>query len=422
MKILVLSSLYPPDYLGGYELACEDVMNRLRDRGHEAHILTARRRAVAPSLPPDDQWTHRVLDFVPLSQSQAQSIRGRAWREWTNNEACRYWVHSIQPDVVSVWDGWGLLPSLLTTLERTGRPMTYAVSSPWLIEYATTSHRWPAFWDADGSPGLRRTVKRALGSVLRNWIDRAMPIRAPNPDLRYAFFVSSALRDEYGRAGYDCEGAPIIHHGVDTGRFRTGGDRSWEPGVRLLVCGRVVPEKGFHTAIEALALMSSGDWGQDLTLDIVGPQPDPGYVSRLRRAIVQHELEDRVRFHRQVARERMPDIYNSHDVLIVPSTWEEPLALTMLEAMACGLPVVGTATGGSGELLEDGVTGLVFTAGDAGTLAAQLKRIQTVPGLARTLALSARKRVQRDFTIDKTVCLIESFLIDICTKKMPATN
>jgi glycogen(starch) synthase len=240
--------------------------------------------------------------------------------------------------------------------------------------------------------------------------------------LRRAFFVSNALRDEYARAGYDCEGAPIIHHGIDTGRFAPGSDRGGEPGGRLLVCGRVVPEKGFHTAIEALALLSASDWGLDLTLDIVGPQPDPDYVVSLRRLIEHLGAEGRVQFQYQVPRDRMPEIYNSHDVLIIPSTWEEPLALTMLEGMACGLPVVGTTTGGSKEILEDGVTGLVFIAGDAGSLAAQLKRIRMVPGLARDLSRAARQRVQRGFTIDKTVARIESYLIDISAKKTADAN
>ena len=410
MRILTVSSLYPPDCLGGYELACAETMNRLRGRGHEVHILTSQRRSETSPLLPDDRWTHRALDFAPLSQTQVEDIVTRARRERRNNQACRCWAHAIQPDVISVWDMWGLLPSLLTTLERTGTPLTYAISSPWVLDYVATPHRWPAFWSPDGSKGFKRWLKKTVGSLLRTWVDRTMPTGPPRPDLRRAFFVSHALRDEHSEAGWDCESSPIIPHGVDIEQFAPGSEIVGEPGGKLLVCGRVVPEKGFHTTVEALALLTTEDWARELTLDIVGPQPDPDYALLLRQTMAQCGVEDRVRFRRQVPRESMPGIYHSHDVLIFSSIWEEPFALTMLESMACGLPVVGTITGGSNEILEHGITGLVFSAGDATSLATQLRRVLTEPGLGYTLARRAQRRVRRDFTIEKTVARIEDFL------------
>ena len=106
----------------------------------------------------------------------------------------------------------------------------------------------------------------------------------------------------------------------------------------------------------------------------------------------------------------MPGLYAAHDALIFPSIWEEPFALTLLEAMACGLPVVGTTTGGSGELLEHALTGLVFEPGDAGSLCAQINRLRAEPGLGAALAERARRRVERDFAIEHTVAQVEAFL------------
>jgi glycogen(starch) synthase len=410
VRILAVSSLYPPDCLGGYELACAEIMSRLRGRGHEVHILTSRCSSDASSLPPDDRWVHSALDFAPLSQTQVEDIVTRARREWRNNKACRYWARAIQPDVISVWDMWGLLPSLLTTLERTGAPLTYAISSFWVLEYVATPHRWPAFWNADGSSGFRRWLPSTFRSLVRTGVDRTMPTAPPRPDLRRAFFASHALRVEHSEAGLNCEDAPIIHHGVDIERFAPGDEKAGKPRGSLLVSGRVVREKGFHTAIEALFLLTTEDGAQELTLDIVGPHPDPEYALSLRQMVAQRGLENSVRFQPQVPRKSMPDIYHNHDILIFSSTWGEPFALTMLEAMACGLPVVGTITGGSKEILEHGITGLVFTAGDAASLAGQLRRILTEVGLGRTLAHRAQKRVRQNLAIEKTVARIEDFL------------
>ncbi len=163
-------------------------------------------------------------------------------------------------------------------------------------------------------------------------------------------------------------------------------------------------------AIEALALLFRDGWDRPLTLDVVGPQPDSDYVESLRRSIARHGLERVVCFHRQSPREVMPDVYQAHDVFIFPSVWEEPFALTMLEVMACGVPVVGTTTGGSKEILEHGVTGLAFETGDAQSLAGQLRRILTEPGLGQFLAHNALRRVRQDFTIEQTVERVEGFL------------
>jgi glycosyltransferase involved in cell wall biosynthesis len=112
----------------------------------------------------------------------------------------------------------------------------------------------------------------------------------------------------------------------------------------------------------------------------------------------------------------MPAIYRDHDVFIFSSVWEEPFALTMLEVMACGVPIVGTVTGGSAEILDHEVTGLVYEAGEPESLAAQLKRMLDEPALRRTVARNALQRVRTDFSIERTVDRVEAFLVERCSK------
>ena len=66
---------------------------------------------------------------------------------------------------------------------------------------------------------------------------------------------------------------------------------------------------------------------------------------------------------RDAAREELPAAYRAADVFVFPSTWSEPFGLVPIEAMACGVPVVGSGTGGSGEFLIDGATALVPRSG-----------------------------------------------------------
>ena len=303
MRVMAVTSRYPPDYVGGYELACEDVTERLRARGHEVHVLTSRYSNVGSPASPNGAWVHRLLGFAPLAQSQAERIWTRTGREIRDNDACRDCIRRVRPNVITVWDLWGLLPSLLTTLERTGIPVTYAISSPWALDYASTPHRWQAFWDPSRSQGMWRWLKSLLRSGVGRWVDRASPILPSAPDLRRAFFVSRALRAEYARAGWDCADAPVIYHGIDAARFYPRLNRTGALGGRLLIAGRVVPEKGIHTAIEALRRLVSEHGDAAPSLDIVGPLPDTEYAKHLRQAMVRGHLEGgHVRFHEQVPR------------------------------------------------------------------------------------------------------------------------
>jgi L-malate glycosyltransferase len=101
------------------------------------------------------------------------------------------------------------------------------------------------------------------------------------------------------------------------------------------------------------------------------------------------------------------------DVLVFPSIAAEALPRMPQEAMACGLVVVGTTTGGTRELLLDGETGLTFPAEDDETLSNQLLRLAREPELRRRLAQAGRQTILEKFTMDRMVDEIESYLQEV---------
>lgn len=109
-----------------------------------------------------------------------------------------------------------------------------------------------------------------------------------------------------------------------------------------------------------------------------------------------------------------------HDVLVFPSEWEEPFARTVLEGMATGLPVIGALTGGTGEILVEGETGLTFAAGDSEGLARQIRRLAEEPALRRRLAANGRAVVASRFTLQRMVDELEAALAVMAGKPLPA--
>jgi hypothetical protein len=99
----------------------------------------------------------------------------------------------------------------------------------------------------------------------------------------------------------------------------------------------------------------------------------------------------------------MPGIFAAHDIFLFPSIWEEPLARVVQEAMACGLVVIGTDTGGTPELLAHGHNGLVFSAGDAPDLARSLETAIADQHRFASLSQNARRTVETHFTMERMI-------------------
>ena len=115
----------------------------------------------------------------------------------------------------------------------------------------------------------------------------------------------------------------------------------------------------------------------------------------------------------------MPEILTEHDILVLPSIWQEPLARIAQEAMACGLVVVATTTGGTAELIDDGDNGVLFEAGDAEMLASKIDNLATDRQLRFRLAKSGRKTVEERFSFERMVDEIEQHLRQVNAAGLP---
>jgi len=135
---------------------------------------------------------------------------------------------------------------------------------------------------------------------------------------------------------------------------------------RLVFFGRLVTEKGLWTLLEAFSLQKSA-----AKLELIGEGPLRG---ELKTFLSGSPLRKRVKLTGYVAPERLRDILVRSGLAIVPSIWQEPLGLVVLEAMACGLPVVASSVGGILEMVSDGVNGLLVPPGDPLALAGAIDR------------------------------------------------
>jgi glycosyltransferase involved in cell wall biosynthesis len=311
-------------------------------------------------------------------------------KERGNWAALRRLAAEFRPDVVYVWNPVGTSVSMAAALPALGTPTAYYVFDEWMARGDDLVLR---FWKEGG--GAARVAAAA-----------GMPALSGGVAFRNVQFGSAYLAEAVRAAGVRTEGARTIHWGIDPDAFPYRAERRPQAR-RLLFVGQVLPHKGVHTLVEAMALLGSS---APVTLTIAGDADNP-YGHELRQRVRELKLEETVSFRGRVPRAGIVALYHEHDVLVFPSVWNEPFGITILEAMACGLPVVATGTGGSGEVVHDGENALVFAPGDAEACARQIGRLLRDEELFERIRRSARGSVERDFTFERTIAEIEEGLL-----------
>lgn len=405
MRILVLTNLYPPHYLGGYELICEAVTSALRSRGHEVVVLTSN-HVRAGVQPVAEQGIERSLRIHGLYGHPWLGI-GSLWGlERHNNITLLNAIARNKPDLVYVWNMGGLSKSLLFRLERTGIPVAFYLSDHWIAR-GSEADVWSQWWNRRNASVKHRMLRGLLaGAGIKAYISQIAENKLLREfQFRRIYFCSRALRELTVSAGYQVAHGSVIYCPVNTERFKGVVRGRAEPLRRFLWVGRLAPDKGIMTALRALKIIRGDFTGK---LDVYGAG-EPDYVSELKQFVSLNQLP--VEFRTAPASE-MPEVYRNHDALLFTSEWAEPFALTPLEAMASGLPVIGTTTGGSREIFRNDRNALTYTAGKAEELAAQIIRLSADNALREGIALTGQAEVRARCSEAVIVDQIEQFLVE----------
>ena len=388
----MLSNLYPPEVEGGAEILAGEIASGLIRRGHDVTVLTAVPRATLDPQPHVERrlglaGAARVDRSRPLWRQLDLPYRYyRRFHQPANALILRQVVAETRPDALYVWEITGLgATSLLRALPTLGLPVVFHLGSYSLL-YAR-------------SPETDQSQLRA------RWLKRRLIGRVPPLAWTSLIAVSAAVKGAYARAGFDPARIEVIHNGIAPHFFAAPTSLSERPdhdaaprrALRLLSVGRLCAEKGVLTALQALALLQVGDF----QLDIVG-DGDAAYLRELREFVRDKHLAERVTFHGRLAQDRLIALYDGGDLLLNTALWEEPFGLTTVEAMARGLPVIGSGVGATVEIIAPGVNGVLTPPGDERALAAAIQRLAADPSLRARLGAAARRTAER-FTIEENV-------------------
>lgn len=330
MQILFLAAAVFVDLPGGSRMTARELARGLVARGHEVTFLVARQTPDAP----DDacEGGIRIVRYPGAGNPLAFVREGR--------RACRRLWAEQRFDIVHThfaYAAWGPSQAL-----PPGTPQVRTFHGPWDEE------GWVE--DTAHAPGAARRLKARLKKGLRRRIERQSLTRSDRVLTLSDCFRQKVIEDY----GIPAERVQTIPGGTDTARFQPAPDKA---AVRralglssahplLLSVRRLAPRMGLDNLIAALPAVIARFPSALLLLGGTGPESD-----RLTQMIRERRLEDHARLIGFIPDVQLAAYYQAADLFVLPTASLEGFGLVTTEALACGLPVVGTNAGATPEIL-----------------------------------------------------------------------
>ena len=240
--------------------------------------------------------------------------------------------------------------------------------------------------------------------------------------------MSRAIREEMLRCGVRPERAVLLPHGVDTEAFRPAraGEREalrrelgLPDGLLAVYTGRLLRGKGLDTLLDAFAEVAAGEPAARLVLVGSGDGQSLSVEDELRARAAAPPLAGRVVLAGR--QERVADWLRAADLFVFPSLFEG-LGISLVEAMACGLPAIGSRTGGIVDVIDDGRTGVLVPPGDARALAAAMGRLLADAARRAEMGVLGRRDMVTRFDERDTVTKYRALFASLGTRAARAAR
>jgi glycosyltransferase involved in cell wall biosynthesis len=210
--------------------------------------------------------------------------------------------------------------------------------------------------------------------------------------------VSEAILNEATKYGLNPQKATVIRPAVDPEFFSPPAeDSNQRDTFRITTTGALIWKKGYEYALQSIRVLK--DRGINLQFNILGDGPER---DRVVFTIHDLELNDVVQLHGQNSPEKVREVLRNSDVFLL-SSLTEGISNAVLEAMACGLPVVTTDCGGMREAVTDGVEGFVVPVNDVEAMSEALHTLCQNPQLRKRMGNAGRQCVEKSFSLTRQV-------------------
>lgn len=390
--VLLVSNLFPPAVIGGYEIAAFDVASGLRTRGMDISVLTTNFNNVGKL--PDDPWVSRSLRLTDgWFERRPPAERVNAAKH--NYIQTLEHVSSNCPQLVYAWNQSLLGTGVLEAVSDLGVPILHHIMGYDLLDYLPRRSMKDKVLDLF----YRRHHKPGFYGQL-----------SPKRHLANMVFLSKHMQKHYNEKGVHPIISRIIYPGIRHDMICEKEDYDIDRKiVRLAYVGQLVAHKGVLVLKKALSLLVARRRDMQIKLTLYGDGPQ----------MITQQLEDEpplILIDRRglIDRETMYCELKDHDMGIFCSLWEEPFGIAQIEMMAAGLPILTSAMGGSAEAVIDERNALVYAAQDSEMLSRRIEEIIDAEARKREyLGKNARQTVEQHFTSQSSLNQVAEVVIGL---------
>jgi glycosyltransferase involved in cell wall biosynthesis len=380
LKILMLSDYFPPHIGGGVEKAVYELSRRLAGKGIEVVVVT---------LNTEGAEGFEVIEGIRVYRCMTLNLTGAIGAQLSISPSVPFRIvdvcRSEKPDIVHANNRFFFTTLCATALKRLiNRPLV------------TTFHLGPVSFERGSLNAATRAYEGTACKLIVGLSDKIIA-------------VSKAVRDQALLLGAEPGTVAVIPNGVDLCEFKPGGEGPLMGPKRIACVGRLVPNKGTQFLVEAAPLILASH--PDVEFVIVGEGPLKEHLVHMAERLgVRHAFQFRGTVH------SVADVLRGCYLLVRPSL-TEGMPLTVLEAMACGLPVVASRVSGTPEVVLDGETGLLVEAGNVGQLAQAIKRLLGDESYAMKIGQNALRLVKAHYSWDNTAELTRKVYEDVLSSR-----
>lgn len=392
MKILLINNFYQQP--GGENSWFPKEKNLLKRFGHEVITYT--------------RHNHEIRDFS-LPEKLSLPIQA-VWAK-DSYEAISTIIRREKPEIAHFTNTFPLIsPAAYYACQRNGVPVVQSLHNYRLMCPAATFYRngrvcesclshqfpWPAIWHKCYRHSRAQTAvvstMLTFHNIRQTWASQVNHFIALTQFSKQKFIQGGISPNQISVKPNFLEADP--------------GFVSRE-GTFALFVGRLVPEKGLLTLLQA--------WSRiNFPLKIVGDGPLLPHLQDFLETN-PHTIE----YLGQLTKEQVIVLMFQARLLIIPSEWYEGLPMTLVEAFACGLPVLASRLGSLEELIQNGETGLHFTAGDRGDLTHQIQYALKNPNALATISKQARAVFEKHYTAEQNYQLLMEIYAQAQTSLYP---
>ncbi|MBN1869558.1 MAG: glycosyltransferase [Candidatus Omnitrophica bacterium] len=391
-KILFVSHLFPPHFIGGSELVAYQQAMELKRRGHEVEVFCGKLNNQAKQYELTTERGPLKITRINLHQADFDHLLQANVDKEGIRLAFNPLLDEFSPDIVHFHNIYSLAAKIIDDCHDRHIPMVMTLHDYWPICPKNIAvNDSGKFCPVDDMSCLGCQVAlQDQGRGPLSLTERNRLLKTSFNKINSFISPSQYLADVFSNSWLKEKRIRVIPNGIDLRRFNKMKKirRKKNGPIQFAFIGYLARHKGTENLLLAFSLLKNKEKAQ---LILAGKSSSKYYEDLTE----QMALGRYIRFLGQVPNNSIDQLYCQADVLVLPSLWPENSPVSIMEAMACGIPVIASDVGGIKELVEDGVTGRLFPYWDYEQLAKHMEEFINNPGQMEQMGQKGYEKVQR---------------------------